>query len=76
MIIRSTQKVWIVTDARPTSTIADVMSETTLNDMANMARGGLEPARENLCLYTERTAALADALDRLARKRERGDTNA
>lgn len=58
----------VVVDPTPSSEMPDILFRATFADMANMVRGGLDPAGENLTLFTNWHDARAEAERRFARR--------
>lgn len=65
--------VWIVRDPGPLSELADVVGPCKVREFAALAIGtGHERWRqENTTLYTEEGEAVADASERIARRRQK-----
>lgn len=56
----------VVVDPTPSSEMVDIFFRATFADLANMIRGGLDPVRENLTLFTNWHDARAEAERRFA----------
>lgn len=65
MRIGKTDKFWVVTDAKATSELADVLYETTLEGLERQFKGGLT-CDENPAIFTDAAEAKAEAHARLA----------
>lgn len=65
MRIGKTDKFWVVTDAKATSELADVLYETTLEGLERQFKGGLT-CDENPAIFTDGAEAEAEASARLA----------
>ena len=61
-------KFWLVTDARPESTEADVLSQASLRSLANQFAGGLT-MDEHPTLFTDEREAEIEAFGRLTAMR-------
>ena len=70
--IATHDRVYLVVDALPESVVADVLTETTLADLASMFRGGLQASRHPT-VYTARADAERDARARLGALNADGD---
>lgn len=65
MRIGKTDKFWVVTDAKATSELADVLFETTLEGLERQFKGGLT-CDENPAIFTGLKEAETEANARLA----------
>ncbi|MCB4757296.1 MAG: hypothetical protein LHV69_09780 [Elusimicrobia bacterium] len=65
MLIGKTDKFWVVTDAKATSELVDVLFETTLEGLERQFKGGLT-CDENPAIFSDAKEAEAEALARLA----------
>jgi hypothetical protein len=61
-------KLWIVTDASPLSTMADILYETDPDELVNIILGTGGPLwrQEHTALHDDKASALADAKKRMA----------
>lgn len=66
--ITSVKSIWGVTDPRDKSELNDIYFSTSLDELATMFVGGVDPVEENLTIYTDQDAAHDDALERLLRR--------
>lgn len=66
MRVTTRQQIFGVVDPGPRSIQCDVLFETTLIGIGNMVKGGLDPAHENLEIFTDEFEALEEAQRRLA----------
>lgn len=64
MKIKTSDKIWVVTDGRTCSTLTDMVSETTLAGLLQQARGGLSGV-ERPSIYTSDLEAHEDAMRRM-----------
>jgi hypothetical protein len=63
-------KLWVVVDPTPQSTLGDILFQASLRDLSLQFKGGLT-VDENPALFTDKQAAIAEVhcrLDRMRRK--------
>ena len=59
-----TEKLWVVTDPKSDSTLADILFEASLGDLERQFKGGLT-MEENPTLFTDHREAEAEAIARM-----------
>ena len=66
------EKLWVVVDPRPQSTLGDILFQASLRDLSLQFKGGLS-VEENPTLFTDEQEAIAEVHRRLDRMRSRLD---
>jgi len=65
-------KLWVVVDPTPQSTLGDILFQASLRDLSLQFKGGLS-VDENPTLFTDKEEAIAEVHRRLDRMRSRLD---